>query len=30
MNVRAELKHVKPYNLVRFVDKAKLPTQWGT
>lgn len=31
MNVRVELKHVKPYNLVRFVDKAKkLPTQWGT
>ncbi len=30
MNVRAELKHVEPYSLVRFVDKAKLPTQWGT
>ncbi|MDF5539054.1 NADAR family protein, partial [Vibrio parahaemolyticus] len=30
MNVRAELRHVEPYNLVKFIDKAKLPTQWGT
>ncbi|MFY2510190.1 GTP cyclohydrolase II [Vibrio pectenicida] len=30
MAVREKLKHTEPYNLIQFVDKAKLPTKWGT
>ncbi len=29
MTIRAELCTTSPYNLTRFVDVAKLPTQWG-
>jgi len=30
MAVREKLKHTEPYSLIQFVDKAKLPTKWGT
>lgn len=30
MTVRDELRQTSPYNLVQFIDSAKLPTQWGT
>ncbi|HAS6370093.1 GTP cyclohydrolase II [Vibrio vulnificus] len=30
MMVREELQEHAPYNLVQFIDSAKLPTQWGT
>ena len=30
MTVRERLSQVEPYNLIQFVDKAKLPTKWGT
>lgn len=30
MDVRNTLQKTKPYNLVSFIDAAKLPTQWGT
>ncbi|MCK6261722.1 GTP cyclohydrolase II [Vibrio sp. ZSDE26] len=29
MNVRSELNNQPPFNLVTFIDAAKLPTQWG-
>lgn len=29
MDVRETLQQTKPYNLVSFIDAAKLPTQWG-
>lgn len=30
MTLREKLQDCEPYNLVQFVDKAKLPTKWGT
>ncbi|KLN66862.1 GTP cyclohydrolase [Vibrio sp. VPAP30] len=30
MEVREHLKSSEPFSLVQFVDKAKLPTKWGT
>jgi len=30
MAVRQKLQNTSPYNLIQFVDKAKLPTKWGT
>jgi len=30
MAVREQLKDSEPFNLIQFVDKAKLPTKWGT
>jgi len=30
MEVREQLKNCEPFSLVQFVDKAKLPTKWGT
>ncbi|EEX94493.1 GTP cyclohydrolase II [Vibrio orientalis CIP 102891 = ATCC 33934] len=30
MSVRQRLQNSTPYNLIQFVDKAKLPTKWGT
>ncbi|MGF1682206.1 GTP cyclohydrolase II [Photobacterium minamisatsumaniensis] len=30
MEVRDYFSEIEPYNLVHFVDSAKLPTQWGT
>ncbi|MGF1727586.1 GTP cyclohydrolase II [Photobacterium nomapromontoriensis] len=29
MEVRKHFAEIEPYNLVRYVDSAKLPTQWG-
>ncbi|GLT18969.1 GTP cyclohydrolase-2 [Vibrio zhanjiangensis] len=30
MAIREKLTRSEPYNLIQFVDKAKLPTRWGT
>ncbi|MFA0568521.1 GTP cyclohydrolase II [Vibrio gallaecicus] len=30
MDIRQNLQETEPFNHVNFVDKAKLPTQWGT
>lgn len=30
MSVRERLRNSEPYNLIQFIDKAKLPTKWGT
>ncbi|MDN3611961.1 GTP cyclohydrolase II [Vibrio ostreicida] len=30
MDLRTQLRNSEPYNLVQFVDSAKLPTKWGT